>query len=436
MNEAPPPKVAASMDGNASVGIDGKSGLLAMGAVGLFFGLKILVGMALIVQSARALSVAEFGVFSQLFLFLALLSTVSAGGVQSGLIRQIATAGGSLVCERRSVAAAMIIWAGFGSAALLLSVLAATPLSELLVGNDSGRAVVPVIAAAALGAGGGQLLCAVLTGRGRAATSLTLQGIGLAVGGAVCWWRLSEGDAQGAVLGYTVGPLVTLVTAFPLARRCVPHTRDAFRSVTAELRLLVSFSGAFLVTATAVPATLFALRYVYRLEFGEDALGYWLAANRVSDVTSQLLGLFMGQIYLPAAARQTRPTAMRVLAWRTALIGLVVMGAGAAIFTLFAPWLVTTFLSAAFLPAVPFIIGYLVGDTLRVVTSLTLHTALARGRLRFYVGIEIATAGCIAVWIVLLTTGGYVESAYWGYAAANATLALLCWVGWRREWWK
>jgi len=406
-----------------------------MGAVGGFFALKVLVGMALVIQSARALSVAEFGVFSQLFLFLALLSTVSAGGVQSGLIRQVAAAGRDIDYERRSVAAAITIWAIFSTVVLSIALFAAKPFSELLVGNDRAVMAVPIIAAAALGAGGGQLLCAVLTGRGRPAISLSLQGIGLVVGGAACWSRLAAGDALGAVIAYAAGPILTLVIALPFAWRWLPHGAGAFRRFGAELRLLLGFSGAFLLTATIMPATLFALRYAYRAKFGEDALGYWLAANRVSDVSSQLLGLYMGQIYLPAATRALSPSSLRGLAWRTVFAGFAVMGGGLATFMLFAPWLVRTFLSASFLPAIPFIIGYLAGDTMRVVTSLSLHTALARGKLRLYVATEATTAALIAFYVLVLIGGGFIESAYWGYAAAHVTMAALSMLGWRHGLW-
>ena len=409
--------------------------MMAMGAVGGFFALKVLVGMALVIQSARALSVAEFGVFSQLFLFLALLSTVSAGGVQSGLIRQVAAAGQDMVRERRSVAAAMTIWAAFSTIVLLVALSAARPLSELLVDGDRAVVAVPVIAAAALGAGGGQLLCAVLTGRSRPATSLTLQGLGLVLGGAACWWRLGAGDALGAVIAYAVGPILTLLLALPFAWRWLPRDTAVFRRLGAELRLLLGFSGAFLLTATIMPATLFALRYAYRAKFGEDALGYWLAANRVSDVSSQLLGLYMGQIYLTAATRTLKPSAVRGLARRTVLAGFAMMGCGLGVFVLFAPWLVRVFLSPPFLPAIPFIIGYLAGDTLRVVTSLSLHTALARSKLGLYVGTEAATAALIAIYVLAFIAAGFVESAYWGYAAAHTTMAMLAWLGWRRGLW-
>jgi hypothetical protein len=45
-----------------------------------------------------------------------------------------------------------------------------------------------------------------------------------------------------------------------------------------------------------MPVIIFALRYLYRQTFGPRDLGYWLAANRISDVTTSLLGLFMTQV--------------------------------------------------------------------------------------------------------------------------------------------
>lgn len=408
---------------------------MSIGTVGGFFLLKVLVGLVLVVQSARALSVADFGAFSQLFLFLALLSTVSAGGVQNGLIRQVAASGNDLARERRSVAAAILIWAGFGATVLVVAILGAPALSELLVGSDRAVRLIPLIAASAVAAGGGQLLCAILTGRGSASLSLSLQALGLIVGGAACWSRLVAGDAQGAVMAYATGPIITFAAAVPLAWRWMPHAASSFSDLRIELRILLGFSGAFLLTATIMPATLFALRYAYRLNFGQDTLGYWLAANRVSDVTSQLLGLYMGQVYLPAATRAPTAIAVRQLALRTLLIGLGVVGLGTFVFMLFSPWLVRTFLAPSFIPAIPFIAGYLIGDTFRVATSLSLHTALARGRLALYVGTESAAAALTAFYVLLLIAAHRPESAYWGYIAAHGTMAALVWIGWQTGIW-
>ncbi len=54
--------------------------------------------------SAEKLSVADFALFSQLFLFLTLPNSIAAGGVQSGVVRRIAAAPDA-ASERRSLTA-------------------------------------------------------------------------------------------------------------------------------------------------------------------------------------------------------------------------------------------------------------------------------------------------------------------------------------------
>lgn len=409
--------------------------VMSIATIGGFFALKILVGIVLVVQSARTLSVSDFGVFSQLFLFLALLSTISAGGVQNGLIRQIALAKNNLDDERKSVGAALMIWVAFSATILSFSLIAAEPLSKLLVGNANAIYMVPAIAAAAMAAGGGQLLCAILTGRGRTSVSLILQGLGLAIGGGGCWFYLAAGDAQNAVIAYALAPIATLLFALPLTWRWLPRGMRTLHHLQDERRILLNFSGAFLLTATIMPITLFLLRYVYRIEFGEEALGYWLAANRVSDVSTQFLGLYMAQIYLPAVARRSSISDIKPLIRNAMAVGLAAMGGALAIFVAFSPLLIRNFLSPAFLSATPFIIGYLCGDIFRVVTSLSLHTALARGRFKIYVGVEVLTGICIVSYMYPLIILSFPESAYYGYVAAHATMAVLCLVGWRHAWW-
>lgn len=406
---------------------------ISIATIGGFFVLKILIGISLLVQSARTLSVSDFSEFSQLFLFLALLSTISAGGVQNGLIRQIALADDNLDTERKSVAAALMIWIGFSVIILCASIVGAKPLSELLVGNAHAAYAIPIIAAAAMATGGGQLLCAILTGRGQTAVSLTLQGLGLSVGGTGCWFYLAAGDAQNAAIAYALGPATTLLFALPLTWNWLPRAKHALHRLRSEREILLKYSGAFLLTAIITPTTLFLLRYSYRIEFGEEALGYWLAANRISDVTTQFLGLYMAQIYLPAVTRTSSSTAFNALVRHTLLVGLAAMGGALVIFTAFSPWLIRNFLSPSFLPATPFIVGYLCGDIVRVVTSLSLHTALARGKFKIYVGIEAATASLISIFVLSFMSLGYIESAYWGYVSGHIAIAAIMLAMWKKN---
>jgi O-antigen/teichoic acid export membrane protein len=400
------------------------------GAIASFFGLKFIFGLALIGISSSYLSVAGFVSFSQLFLFFALLSTVAAAGVQNGLARQIATANGDVIAEQAATAAAFRIWA-FASAALIIAAyILRHALSELLVGDNSLAKVIPLATLAGAAGGYGVLGCAILNGRQRAPTSLVLQSIGLVVGGLSCIWWLLKGDPVAAVLGYAAGPILTSILAATILLRV--HIRfDPFQTFDwLEARLLLGYSIAFLAVAVIMPGTLFGLRQIYRESFGTDFLGYWLAANRVSDVTSQILGLYMAQIFLPQVACETEPRQMRHLLRNTLLIGSTVMLGGWALFMIGAPFLVTTFFSPAYLPAIPFIAGYLLGDGLRVAASMAMHWMLARRRLAVAVSIELGSALLMTAYLLILVTLGYREAPYWAYPAAYGTIGLLVLMIW------
>lgn len=397
------------------------------GAVTGYFALKVLIGFALVTTSAQRLSISEFVTFSQLFLYIALLATVAAGGVQGGLTREVAAAGDDLPKERRVVAAAMSIW--LSALALLVSAafLLRYQLSVLLVGDNAVAGLIPIVTMAAMAGGGGAIATSVMTGRGRLPLAIGLQGVGLAIGGGLCLWRLIERDVPGAVLGYAAGPIVTAALAMPLTRRWLPHSLTDFSGAPAEVRLLLRFSGAALVASVIMPVTLFALRYLLRAEVGEEALGYWLTANRVSDITSQLLGLYMGQLFLPQAARSTAPEATRRLLRHTLWIGSAIMVFGFLLFLLGSDFWVRTFLSEQFVPAIPFIAGYLFGDVLRVSASMALHFFVARRRLRAYLGVEALTAGLLFITMAALVALGRPDAPYLAYMLTYGVMIAIAW---------
>jgi O-antigen/teichoic acid export membrane protein len=402
------------------------------GAVGVFFAFKVLVGLLLVAASARFLSVAGFAVFSQLFLFLALITTVAAGGVQHGLVRQIAAAHGEPRASRTAVRAALMIWAAVACLIFTAAFLARGWISWVLVGGDTVAAAIPVVVGLALTTGVNQIFCATLTGYGRAPTSLFLQGMGLAVGGALSITLLMRGEAALAVVAYAAGPAVTALGGLALTKGEVFLPRTELNPVPPEIRRLLGFSIAYLLTAALTPLTLFMLRHFFRQAFGVEELGYWLAANRISDVTTQLLGLFMAQAFLPAMARATSRRQGLRLAFYSWLIGTGVMLTGLLIFASDPSLWVRIFLSGRFLPAIPFIIGYMVGDVARVSGSIALHTALARGRLRLYVAIEACTATLIGLFALTGIAMGYEAAGYLAYPAAYILVALASWaIVWR-----
>jgi O-antigen/teichoic acid export membrane protein len=231
-----------------------------------------------------------------------------------------------------------------------------------------------------------------------------------------------------AALLFSGGQSVTALIAGARIRDILRQALGTRGSVRPETRRLLGFAGAFLLTASIMPLVLFELRAVYRGSLGLEALGFWLAANRISDVNTQLMGLYMVQVFLPGMASIRKRTAAWRLVRHTFVVATLGMVAGLA-FVLLAPTsLVSLFLSAKFVPAIPLVIGYLIGDTLRASASLGSYTALSQGRLAIYVGFEGAAAAMIAAILLLLLHGHVPNAPAIAYAGCYALMAPLAWL--------
>jgi len=385
-------------------------------AVAIFFAFKLALGAAILIASARWMTVADFAIFSQLLILIAYLASVGTAGVQNGLIRQIAAANGDAAMIAREVRAALSIWAGVAIVALIGTSVCRAPISVMLTGAHDVAWAVPWLTLLAMWSGLGQLFCSVLTGTNRVATALSAQAVGLLAGAAPALFLLHLGMPTAAALAFSGGQGTTTFVAALSIRHILAGARRGGDQLRPEIVRLLGFSGAFLATASIMPLTLIALRSVYRTAFGLDALGYWLAANRISDVNTQLLGLYMVQAFLPAMA--AAPAAeQRRLAIGTAAGAVCVMALPLAIFLAEPSLVIRTFLSAKFLPATIFFTSYFLGDALRVGASTASFAALAHARLKLYVGIEASAALLMSGFVISLIRIGKPQAPAIAYAA-------------------
>lgn len=398
-------------------------GLLSLGA---FFGAKVLGGLALLKLSAEVLPVADFALFSQFLMLWALLNLVAAGGVQNGLIRRIASAD-SDTASRAAFRAGLRIWATTSLMVLCL-ILVAETVSIALVGNVDAGWIVPWLVIAAIVAGAGQLCSAVLIGTGRLGANVASQTAGLVAGFGAAAACLYRAEAEWAVIAFAYGSLLTPVTGWFLARKSPALDLGPAVAVAPEVRALLGFSGAFIAVAVVTPAVLFALRHFYREAFGIDALAEWLVANRISDVSTQLIGLFMVQWYLPTISASGRTVLQNPATALTAfVVGSAVMALLLMIFVIGAPVMVPLFLSDQYLAASSSIGMYMLGDTLRVAVSIAMFHALARRRLWTYLGIETASAALIGILVGIGVQQNHVDAPYVGYVTAYGVLfAAIC----------
>jgi O-antigen/teichoic acid export membrane protein len=395
--------------------------------VPLYFCLRIASALLLLKLSAAFLPVNGFSAFAQLMLFASLLNLVALGGAQNGLVRQAAAApdASSLVAVRR---AGFRLWLAIAPALALAITFASAPIARVLVGTSSARPAVIAVAMLALAAGPGQIWCSMLTGRGRVAASLGAQATGVAVGTALAAWLIVRGAALAAAIAFAAGPLATMLVA---ARRTTAIDM-APAAPRADTPSLLRYSAAFVAGAGTTSLLLFGLRFVYREAFGASALGWWMAANRISDMSTQLLGLFLIQIVVPHLAALGDAAARRAFLLRCWAAGAGAMAAALLVFALASRPLVHLFLSDAYLPAIPMIRTYLAGDLLRVWASLAMFAAFAAGKPGRYAAIEIATMGLMAAITLSLIRFGIRGAPAIGYAAAYGLAAIVVTVGFTR----
>jgi O-antigen/teichoic acid export membrane protein len=399
------------------------SGMARLASVPAYFGFKIASAILLIKLCASYLTVSGYGEFAQLVQFGTVLNLLAVGGAQNGIIRQSAAAGDEEQLAAIHGASLIICIA---AALLLLGplCLASKMVSSVLVGNPDAWPTVIAITALSLAGGPGQIWCSILSGRRRVATSLVAQASGLFAGIAIATVFIVRGDPHAAATAFAGGPLLTLI----VAGRAVARLRlkiAGWAAAIGQVLPLVRYSTAFAATSGYTALVLFGLRSFYRHQFGATALGYWIAANRISDMSNQLLGLFFIQFYVSHVAdlgdqTERRGFILRCWAAATALMTLAFL-----VFSFAGRSLVSLFLSAAFVPAVPVIQTYLLGDVLAVWASLAMYTAFARGRPGQYAVIEIATVSLMAVIAIALMAMGNPRAPQLAYVAAYAVTAML-----------
>jgi O-antigen/teichoic acid export membrane protein len=394
--------------------------------------MKVAFGLALIKMSAKDLDAFGFASFSQLFLFSSLLNSLASVGMQNGVIRQVAV---NPTRERigLSLSGALLVWLIACVSAGMALALSADLISTLLTHTARFSGVIRWMIVGSCVIGAGQIFCSALTGLGRVGASLFAQACGLVAGGVSALALLAKGDAPGAVLAFVYGSALTAPIAAALVVRHAAWRRYDAGRLRQEISGLLSYSGSILISGSFAPLCLFALRYVYSSVFGLAALNNWLVANRLSDVSTQLLGLFMAQWYLPTSARsQTLADGRRAIAASFA-VGTLVMASFALAFWILSPVLVPLVLSKRYVSATPLIVAYMIGDVCRVSTSIAVHTALARRKMWTYLALEVLSAGLFAGLTALLIAAHWVVAPYVGYVSAFALLAVASWIWYARD---
>ena len=392
-----------------------------------YFGVRIISALILLKLSAQYLTVEGFANFTQFLFFSSLLNMMVVGGAQNGLIRQAAAASESELSDVQG--AGLAIWALAVPLVGIPVLLWNAAISNVLTGSGTYGFVVIAIAILALSGGPGQVCWGLLSGRKLVARSLGAQAMGLLAGTAASAWFITRGSFVGAAIAFAAGPVLGALSALPFV---VPFGLK-WRPATRGLVPLLGYSAATSATLGFTALVLFGLRWFYREHFGAAQLGYWLAANRISDMSTQFLGLLMLQAFVPHMAGTQDPGERSRLIVKYANLAAGLTGAAFLVFTIGGTPLVKLFLSETYVPAVPAIRLYMAGDFLRVCGSMAMFAAFAAGKPGRYAAIEMATMVVMAALTFGLIEIGEVRAPQIAYAAAWGVTALFVAGAWLRS---
>lgn len=395
-----------------------------MGSLPIFFLVKLTSGLIILKVSSVYLPVDDFSVFAQFLLLGAMLNMVSVGGVQNGLVRQIAASSAS-EDQSLSIWAGFLIWAS-AFVVLALPILAfRNSVSTLLIGNVSGGLAVGSITLAVFVAGPAQIFCAQLAGRRSPSVSFLAQGIALLSAMSGCVVLLYFGHPTAAACAFYWGAVISVPISWVFVRKDLARPNFPLSLIVTQAIRLMRYSITFVALVGITSITLFGLRYAYQDAFGLENLSFWLVAQRVSDTSTQFLGLYMTQYFMPHLASSKATTGDHAIIVRGWLTASAAMACLLACFAMAPELAVSVFLSDRYIPAAGLIMLYMAGDTLRATVSLAMHAAFARNRLLVYVGIEAFAMAIFSAITLVLVAHENTAAPFIAYIIAFGAVALL-----------
>lgn len=405
------------------------SSLINIIPVSAFFALRVVTGMVLLSLSAKQEQAALFVVYSQFFLAYALLNLVTAGCFQSGIIREIAkiSAGKNpqVLTLENVIATGLAATAVLGSLILCICTILKSEIAVQLVGNAKYSNLVMVLVVCSLFSALGQMGCAILTGFGRSSLSLTIQGVAITIATASSAWGLLNSNVTFAVSAFAIGGTLNLISVIFIHRMRNIISRLFFHFSGELLGILFRNSGSYILAACAMPITLFILRPYYSAKFGVIGLSDWLLANRISDFSSQFIGIYMSQIYLHEISVSVDKINDRNIILKSFLVLFIPMSSILIFFYIFSNEILNSILLSKSNIIKDFILLYLLGDIVRILPSMMYFTCVSKNKNLTGAGLELINSVFFIFIFFILMSFNYAAFPAYSYIGSNFVLGII-----------
>jgi enterobacterial common antigen flippase len=389
--------------------------------------LRTLIFFGMLKFLASVTDQAEFGVLTQVMAIGASFSSLAAGGISQGVIRQVAAETDSEQQNRWMNVASMIALASGAFLSLVCMALFEFAPAEF-VGGLHNRWIFLVIAVAQAFTGYGLLAQSYFSGLGKIGFVAISWVGGSLIALVTIFIATVYFGADGrlfacAIIGLGPGVLAISMLFFSQPRR----TMKIFgpRWDVEQTKILFFYGSAFVVSAVALPTAFMFMRSYIGASEGWAAVARWQAVARVGDAYTQFYGAWFSSILIPMmVSRSPNESLLLVKKYMPPMMALFCCGG--VFFWFFGPQLLTIAFSKAYSNASDFIPAQVTGDFLKICSNFLVYRFLAHGRPIVQLSVELLQAAVmVIIFVALYSSGAGAISAVSAFAISSF-VALAC----------
>ena len=401
----------------------------SLGAPALLI-LSVAARIAAMLAAFKFLSIAfgaeGFGLLSQVMAVGALFATFAGGGLQTGLVRQVAAA--SEATEQGSwLKAAAAISIACACLLTIVALLLYAFAGGWILGDASISWVFLVIAAVQIPLALGSTALAYLSGAGMP-SAYGISGIAGSIVAATLVILLGTlGGYAGALAAcalFALGPALIAISQIAWRKRNDVRAAIAAKLENVRLKTLLGYSLSMFIAAAAVPLALIHMRSSLAHAQGWHTVGEWQSVARIGDAYIQVFGVIFINLMLPRLSAAAEPAQQRHIVRQYAVLTAVLFACGGAVFLAASKPILGLVYTESFAVASVYVLPQLVADFLKVIASWFVYLHMARGRPSIQAAGEVIQAFVMVLAFhgLLSQIGGL--AAPWAYAAGVSAVLL------------
>ncbi len=369
---------------------------------------------------------AGYAAIGQLQNAVQIITTLSSGAINSGVVKYTAEYKGD---SRREATLWQTAGTLTGIASLVLAALMAlmhSQLSQVFFGSDQFSSVFLWFAIGVVFFSFNSLFLAILNGKKEIVAYVLANIAGSLLSLSVTLVLTREFGLYGALTALvTYQSLSFLVTVIVFSRRSWFSWRALVGGIDKSIALnLGRFALMALTSAICIPLVQILIRHHLINLFGSEAAGYWEAMTRLSGAYLLMITTTLGVYYLPRLSELECGLALKreITQGLKIIAPLTLFGCGC--IYLLRDFVIGVLFSRDFAPMEILFAGQLTGDVLKIVSWIVAYVMLSKAMLKLFIVAEIGS--CVVLYVLTLIFTPYLglAGAAWAYALSYLIYAL------------